>query len=406
MEQIENYIKTIPLYHSLYGEKIKNFKFKDRLKEYPLLLRSHIINDFPNNWMTSKLRNALNLDEIEKTTTSGTSGHRIQIFRKKNWWKDEYIRTYRYSDYLKNFHVDVGKKAILTTAICSNATCYLDFPSYRERIIYNTLYLNISTDPNNWGKADIERMIIELNDFQPEYIDADPIYLALFLQKIESLGIKIKLHLPKMITLSYELVTSYTKRYIQNRLNIPVINLYGTTELGYIYIEQNGRQIRCSDLSYVEFIPFAEKKGIYHLIVSSTKNEYMPFVRFKMGDLVKINLQHKFSQLLDDTQIEYICGREKDVVFNNNDEPITPGEIDHLLSKLENNILLYQIQIKNRIIIFRYMTLDYNQITVTIQEQISEILVELFGQTYQIKFRLERSIAPEVSGKFLNIKKI
>ena len=406
MERIDNYIKEIPLYDSLYGKKLKNFTFGRNLNEYPLLEREHIIDGFPNNWMTPLLQNAINNDSIETTTTSGTSGQRIQIFRKKGWWKDEYIRTYRHSSYLKDFHVGVTRKAILTTAICSNATCYLDFPSYEDRIISNTLYLNLSGDPNSWSKSEVLRMMSELNEFQPEYLDADPIYLALFLKKIDEFCGDHVFHLPSVVTLSYELVTAYARRFIQSHLNTPLLNLYGTTELGYIYIENEGKLTHCSDLSHVEFVPFSEKKGIYYLILSSFKNEYMPFVRFKIGDLVKINSSLEFNALSEQAEIEYFCGREKDVVFNNKDEPVSPGEIDHSLSQLQNNVLIYQIQLKNKNILFRYISFDSNPLSENIKNEIKESLIGLFGEGCEIQFKLERSISPDASGKFSTVKRI
>lgn len=397
MERIDNYIKKIPLYHSLYGNKLNDFKFGHNLNDYPLLEREHIINDFPNNWMTSALQNAIKNDEIETTTTSGTSGQRIQIFRKKGWWKEEYARTYRHSNHLTNFQVGVSKKAILTTAICSNVSCYLDFPSYEDRIILNTLYLNLSPNPNSWSKSDVLRMISELNEFQPEYLDADPIYLALLLKKIDEFYGNQTFYLPNVVTLSYEMVTAYAKRFIQSRLNVPLLNLYGTTELGYIYIENEGKLIHCSDLSHVEFVPFSEEKNLYYLILSSVKNEYMPFVRFKIGDLVKMS---------ENTTIEYFCGRKKDVVFNDKDEPVSPGEIDYSLSLLKNNILIYQIQLNNKNILFRYLSCDDNLLTEYEKKEVKESLIPLFGEGCDIQFKLERSIAPESSGKFSTVKRI
>lgn len=397
MEDIENYIKTIPLYNALYEEKVKTFKIDRDLNEYPILEKTHILNDFPNNWMTPKLQEGMSNDLVETTTTSGTSGQRLQIVRKKDWWREEYIRTYKWSAYLKNFQVSISKKAILTTAICSNASCYLDFPSYEERIMSNTLYLNLSADPNNWCKADVLRIISELNDFQPEYLDADPIYLALLIKKFKEIGNGDFFYIPKIITLSYELVTAYTKRFIQTYVNAPVINLYGSTEVGYILVENEGKFTHCSDLSIVEFIPYCERKGLYYLILSSFKNEYMPLVRFKIGDLVKL----KSSNM---PEIEYICGREKDVVLNEIGDPITSGEIDFVISHLKNNILIYQLQINNKHIQYRYISIDNKLLLASEENELKECILNLFGRSYQIQFKLERSISPDISGKFSIVK--
>lgn len=407
MKNLHQHIEEVPLYNTLYNGKVRDFTFEQGFNDYPPLERNHLIEGFPNQWMTARLQAAIQEENIETTTTSGTSGQRIQILRKKDWWKDEYVRTYRYSDYLRNFDVGFGKKAILTTAICSNTTCYRDSPSYEDRINkLNTLYLNVGEDPNHWTKNDIERMAMELNKFQPEYLDADPIYLALFLNKLENYGLNKSIHFPRVVTLSYELVTSYARRFIQSRWHMPLLNLYGCTELGYIYLEQNGKLGRCPELSQVEFLPFFQEKGIYYLILTSTKNEFMPFVRFRIGDLVKIDPKTKPNDLTDDTQIEYLCGREKEVVFSSEGEPITPGEVDNALAELENNVLLYQVQLKGKTALFRYISIDHTSLTNNQKGEIVETLKRIFGETLDVQFKLERSIAPEASGKFANIKQL
>lgn len=406
VENINDKIKKIPLYNSLYGEKLKYFDFHKNLSKYPFLERSHIVEGFPNNWIEQESRDKIDLNLVETTSTSGTSGQRIQIIRKKNWWRDEYIRTYKYSNLLKSIEVGVTKKAILTTAICSNSVCYSDSPSYEDRIISNTLYLNLSNDPNDWSESDVIRMASELNKFKPEYLDADPVYLALFLKKIEMTGKKVHLHQPKVITLSYELVTAYAKKYIENHLTAPLVNLYGTTEVGYIYIEDQGKLIRCSDLCYVELVPFCERKGIYSLVLSSLKNEFMPFIRYRNGDLVKVGFKGEVDDEIDGSTIDYICGREKDVIINFKNEPVTPGEVDYFLSKLNNNILVYQLQFRHRNLLFRYIASDNTTLSETQVSEISGCLLDLFGEDYRIQFKLEKSIAPDLSGKFSVIKKL
>lgn len=402
-----NLINEIPLYKDLYGEQLININLNDTLDQYPILERNHIVDGFPNNWMTSNLKTAIDKDSIETTTTSGTSGNRIQIIRKKSWWIEEYRRTYKHSPSLKNFNVGTSKKAILTTAICSNASCYLDFPTYEDRIISNTLYLNLNKDPNNWTKTDIERMLLELNKFKPEYLDADPIYLGLFLKMLEEHNILTTLHTPKFISLSYEMVPRFTRRFIESRMNCAIGNFYGTTELGYIYLEHNEKIIRCPELSKVEFLPLSQEKGLYYLIISSIKNEYMPFLRFRVGDIVKINSNINWKNFNDDTQIEFFCGREKDIVFNERGDPITPGEIDCSLGKLENNLLIYQIEVRNKNdILFRYLTINNAVLSEENKDQITSKLFDFFGSQLKVQFKLERSISPESSGKFSLLKQV
>lgn len=129
------------------------------------------------------------------------------------------------------------EKAILTTAICSNMACYLETPSYEERIIHNTLFLNIHPDPNTWKKTDIERICYEIELFKPLYIDVDPIYLSILLNKISDYGINFQ-YTPQAISLSYEYCTKiyvnlsshilsaqYSIFMVQLKLDISYVNV-------------------------------------------------------------------------------------------------------------------------------------------------------------------------------------
>ena len=51
--------------------------------------------------------------------------------------------------------------------------------------------------------------------------------------------ISTTLHTPEIVTLSYEMITAPIRRFIESQWNIPLINLYGTTELGYLYVEED-----------------------------------------------------------------------------------------------------------------------------------------------------------------------
>lgn len=405
MNNLKEIVSNIPLYNYLYGSQINDIKIEN-LYRYPILERKSIIENFPNNWLSESLKQKLKEDKIEYTTTSGSSGQRIKIVRKEKWWREEYLRTYPFIKGLENFSIEQGRKAILTTAICSNTACYLDFPSFEQRLIGKTLYLNFHKDPNYWSDSDVERIIHELNTYKPYYLDADPVYLSLLIKKSKSLGLLDKIHCPHVLTLSYELVTSFVRKYIEDEFYPNPINLYGTTELGYLYVKNNLMFERCYQLSHVEFVPFNQHKNIYYLIVSSLKNEFMPFIRFRVGDLVQINRQMVGDDLNNLTTLNQFCGREKDVLFNDIGEPITLGEIDNILFPLTNKILIYQIKLLNNdYISFRYVSRDNALLRDSEQLNIIFALKDLLGQSKKITIKNEKAISVSSSGKFEIIKK-
>jgi len=185
---LKKFIKDLPIYKELYDSlKNKSLTEKD-LKQLPELSKKEISKNFPDNWMTSQLKKAIDEENYEFMTTSGTTSERTQIIRPKNWWLGEDQRIYNHINSEFPQYERMTSKAILTTAICSNTMCYKETPPYEKRIVNGILHLNYTDNPNKWSKNDIKRMIDEINKFKPQCIQADPIYLSLFFKQIKQLS--------------------------------------------------------------------------------------------------------------------------------------------------------------------------------------------------------------------------
>ena len=156
----KNDIFNLPIYRQQKGE---------------YLLKKDIVTNFPQNFMISKN------NKYEYATTSGTTSDRMEIIRKVGWWQEEYKRTYSNNPKLNKYLEKSLHKVIFTTAQCSNLICFVDKPPLEKRIIGNTLYVNNSFNPWSWTKEDIEQITDEINYFKPFYMDADPIYLSVYL---------------------------------------------------------------------------------------------------------------------------------------------------------------------------------------------------------------------------------
>ncbi|ACY13854.1 Coenzyme F390 synthetase-like protein [Haliangium ochraceum DSM 14365] len=403
-------LSEFPIYHELYGDKLSGLELWRDYADLPVLEKQVITSGFPQNWTAPAVRDALQAGALEFAMTSGTTSDRMQVMRKKDWWQDEYRRTYRYNRQMAAFEVGGDRKALLTTAVCSNTACFMDLPTYEQRITHNTLYLNTNPDPNQWSKAEIERMVSELTRFEPIYIDADPVYLALFLRALEKFAIPMSFPLPQYITLSYELSTQFCRRFIREHWDIPIFDLYGATEIGYLYLEdENGVQQRTRDLSAVEYAPFDVERGLYYMLVTSLKNEYMPFVRYRIGDLVKLDVapdQIVAGQIHDDIPVAYLCGRAKDVIESPSGRPVTQGELDRSLAQVGDSVLFYQVVVmQDNLLLFRYVTRTEAPLPPSEQEAIRACLIKLFEHVCDVGFVREVAIAPTISGKFSNLKR-
>lgn len=358
------------------------------------LLKKDIVTNFPQNFMITKN------DKYEYATTSGTTSDRMEIIRKVGWWQDEYRRTYSNNSRLNKYLEKSLHKIIFTTAQCSNLICFIDKPPLEKRIIGNTLYVNNSFNPWAWTKNDIEQITYEMNYFKPFYMDADPIYLSVYLFLKEKYEITTKLHIPQIITLSYEFVTENARKYINKYFNTSILNLYGTTEFGYIFLENDkGNMSVCKELVNIKLLPVDKKRQLYTLIVDSYKNEYMPLINYRVGDMV-IATEEQFLNFDRKYEVTKMAGREKDLINGN----ISSSMIDEVIGKNEN-ILFYQMYfISNVKAILKYITINGEELNEIEESMILQALNEL-GLNINISFSLVTEIKPEMSGKFATIKR-
>lgn len=369
--------------------------YKNQVNKY--LTKKDIVSNFPHNF---EIKEGI---EYEYATTSGTTSDRMEIIRKPNWWKDEYKRTYSNEKKLEKYLEEKLHKVIFTTAQCSNLVCFVEKPSMEKRIIGTTLYVNNTFNPWDWTKENVQEIINEINYFKPYYLDADPVYLGVFLYLKEKYKIKTKIFTPSIITLSYEYVTDNLRKYISNYFKTDIRNLYGTTEFGYVFLEdEKGKMRICKDLIDIKLLPINDNKNnnIYSIIIDSYKNEYMPLLNYKVGDLVQAT-SDEYENFDKVGIVSKIAGREKDLI----DNKISFSMLDDIISSISNKILLYQFYfIDKNICNFKYITIDDSEILKSEREYIINKLKDI-GLNISITFSKVEEISPEMSGKFSILKR-
>lgn len=363
-------------------------------KKDDFLVKKDIVDNFPKNFGINEYEQS----KVEYATTSGTTSNRMEIIRKKGWWTEEYQRTYNNNKLLKEFWDNKLRKVIFTTAQCSNLICFMDKLPMEKRIINNTLYVNSTFNPWTWTKEDIIQITKEINQFEPFYMDADPVYLAIYLFLYKKYDIQEPIYIPKIITLSYEYVNKNIRRYIEESYNTTVLNLYGTTEFGYAFIEdEQGKMKVCPDLLDVKLEPVNKEQNVYNLIIDSLKNEYMPLINYKVGDMVIVT-KEEYENFREKGQISRMAGREKD--YEKIRIPVTV--IDDIFSNFED-ILIYQLQyISNDNIVIKYETKDEQKLSESDENRLKQDIENLKIGNVQMKHI--QAISPERSGKFAIIK--
>ncbi len=343
MEQVKN----IPIYRQSIAQ---NF--------FPILEKPAIAQGFPDNWMTPTLSRALETGAAEFVLSTGTHHARMQIIRPPYFLLHSYYR-------LWSGHPDISftwrqncQRASLTTVLATEHVARINSRKsgsstadttslIARRLDERTLYLNQKLDPALWNIADVEQMLSDLETVSrahPDglyHLDCSSYHLAHFMLKVDEFGLTHRFRRPASVVHAYEYTPANVRRFLTSRLDCPVVDLFGSTELGYLYYsDRHGRYTPYLDKMRLELQPIAPGSRIYSLIVSSVRNPYMPLIRYRSGDCVQTADGSD-----DPASIVRFCGREKEMLHTSQGI-FSQADIDDLICAASPDVFVYQLRIE------------------------------------------------------------
>lgn len=376
--------KSIPIY--------KDYDFSQTL---PLLTKKEISRGFPLNWQTTEVQQRIKAGDVEWITTSGTTSDRLQVIRPKAWRQQQIALSYQYHPLLNELWQKGVKRAVLTTAVCSQMVCMKKDNTIDKRWVDRSLYLNLHHNPNQWQQQDIERMLYEMNQLDVYILDADPMYLALFVKALNRFNLIKQWQKPSCITLCYELCTHNICHYLTKQLAVPIINLYGSTELGYLLLKENKSPMTlCSDKTSFELLNIDDDNQFYELVVSSDKNPYMPLLRYQTGDCIEAYYDQK-----GEVCIKRVLGRVSQLYQTINNKKLTHQHLDDVISQCCVDMMIYQFCFYgNKKAILNYTVFTDNDLSEIVKQNLVKQLTLVLELDVELKLQCE--ISPSHSGKF------
>jgi phenylacetate-CoA ligase len=369
-------------------QKYPIYKKYESMLEIPFFTKNMYMKNFPEMWMTDLLKKRILENSVEYASTSGTSSERMMIIRPKNWWKSEFDFYYSLHPVLSG--LINSRKASLTTAVCSETVCFKEDPGMEKRLINGSLYLNLSSNPFDWSKGDIERIIQELQFYKPEILDIDPIYFSIFWDKLKRYGLFLTLDSVKAITTCYEFLSISSINSIKEFMpDIPIVNVFGSTETGILYLQDI--QSNCLYFSplrlKISFQDLHQNSNLKLAMIDTHKNIFMPLVKYVTDDLFMVwsdaNSNH----------FRY-KGRRNDLIFVN-DKFINLDDLDQMLEPISSEIVAFQAffgksNLKLNIVIKFGSDIDADAIAKVIASKLN----------LSIQCSIIKSFTPEKSGKF------
>jgi phenylacetate-CoA ligase len=386
--------RDVPLYRDLFAQKNCRRADFDCFQRLPLMAKPEMRNNFPQNFLPAgqSLEMLLEKNLIELEHTSGTSSERLPVIFGRGWWNEQEERALRLNDFVAKILDEFpdARRATITSPACNGLTCPTVWMSREQRTFGNSLFVNLARIPFLIGDAELLHMAAEISDWSPQFLDVDPVHGARFALYCEQHGIKFPSL--KFILCSYEFVSVVHRKILTRVFGVPIFNLYGSTETGHLLMENERGEMKASyDTAFLEIVD-TDKSGIGELVVTTLTNDYMPLLRYRIGDLAKKNARPYGNDFV-------VHGRARDALAAGDGRRVTTWEVDQCFAGI-NGIAHYELrQSESGDCVLRFVPDNIGPTEKELSAATSQLETLLKLQT-KIKIESMKVLIPAASGKF------
>jgi phenylacetate-CoA ligase len=393
--KLREYIGEVPLYQAAKANLRDHSTGLELLTALPLITKQDIKRGFPRGF----LRAGQSLDGlvaqrlVEIEHTAGTTDSRADLLLESGWWMRQEAwalelnpRVARILDENPQAH-----RITISSPACNGEITYNGTPSAKRRSLGNTRFVSLSRFPFLLGEDDLDQMIEETREWDPVFLDADPVYAAVFALHCERRHVTF----PglKFIFTSYEFTSVLHKRVLERVFGVPVYNLYGSTETGHLLMENDsGRMVPSEKVAYLDVIN-EDERGVGELVVSTLTNDYMPLLNYRIGDLVE-------RESGADGFTYVLHGRTADSLKMPNGRRITARDVDQCFAGCEG-LLHYRLQESTPGNFLLSYILERNGPNHEALDSVVQKLEQLIKPSTRIRMTPIKFLLPEGSGKFV-----
>ncbi len=360
-------------------------------REIPALSKREIVEKGHQSFFPDyrEIERGLADHRFEYENTSGTTAAPMTVIMEDGWWTAQTLRAYRASPILREFADRPHRKCVLAPVGCSSNLCpYEDHP-FPHRYFDGTVYLNLSSDPFAFSEAEWDRIVVELQATQPEILEGEPVYLSLLARAAARRGVRVPSI--RAVILTYGKASTQHGRRIAAAFPAPQVDLYGSTEAGYLFVGEAFRDDSraIDENAFIELVPWRpDMPGVHQIHVTTRGREAMPLLRYHTGDIVKA-MPDGFR----------ILGRERDLYFRPDGSLVSPCDIDAALPAAFTcwHYCLSQTG-ANR------WDFHYVADRTAHGQDVEAALAGLLGPGVRVNAFRRKSLAPAASGKFSLLK--
>lgn len=427
-EIIEYAYRNVPFYSDIFNKQrirpaqIKSFS---DLRRVPVTTKEDVRRNFPGRIVSDLYQRGT----LRFSNTSGSSGRHLMFA------DDTESVNYKYASKLRSRKL-MGKEAegkVFRFTPNENRSCLMTGGNpqltlnnffqklfkdkkNRKQIYYTFLEHNLVNSfihrrkfmkplPKKWAWRDLKVVFEEIEAHKPKILAMNPVYAYLLAGQIERSGKKFSFA-DGAIDLTGGLSNQSMRRYMMEKFDFPVYQIYGSSEFGRIASQCRSSKGAMHVLEEMFFVEILNGKGEPvkagepgDIVVTSLTNHALPFIRYKIGDRGffkegRCSCGRK-TKMIDITGRNSGCIRLKD------------GRIieecffyDLLLNK--HGILLFRL-VQEEVGSFRLKIVESKNGSFN-QKIVRRKLLKELGPAAKIKIEKVSHIPPEPSGKYLLVK--
>jgi phenylacetate-CoA ligase len=386
--------RAIPLYRDALARANCRHADFDCFQRLPLIAKPEMRNDFPRNFLPAgqTIEMLLEKNLIELEHTSGTSAERLPVIFARGWWNAQEERALRLNAFVGKIFDEFpnAHRATITSPACNGLTCPTVWMSREQRTFENALFVNLARIPFLLAEAELAHMAAEIAGWSPQFLDVDPVHGARFALYCEQHGIKFPSL--KFILCSYEFTSVVHRKILARVFGVPAFNLYGSTETGHLLMENERGEMKPSyDTAFLEIVD-ADACGVGELVVTTLTNDYMPLLRYRIGDLVEKHARPYGNHFT-------VHGRARDALTAHDGRRVTTWRVDQCFTEI-NGIAHYELrQNENCDCVLRFVP-DGAAPKEKELRRVTSQLEALLKCSAEIKTEAMPVLVPAASGKF------
>ncbi|MEO6993786.1 MAG: hypothetical protein ABI273_09170 [Lacunisphaera sp.] len=397
--KLREYIREVPLYQATEAKINGNTDWAGLLTALPFITKQDIKNNFPGNFLRQgqSLAELVERKVVEVEHTAGTTDNRADLLLGYGWWsRQETWALSLNAQIARVFEKNPqARRVTISSPACNGEITYNGTPSAKRRSLGNTRFLSLSRFPFLLSEGDLDRMIQETLEWDPVFLDTDPVYAAVFALHCERRQVKF----PKLefIFTSYEYTSVLHKRILERVFGVPVFNLYGSTETGHLLMENEaGQMIPSEQIAHLDVIN-QDARGIGELVVSTLTNDFMPLLNYRIGDLVEVRGGISES---GDSRTFILHGRAPDTLKAPDGRRITTRDIDQCFVGCEGIVHYRLHEMSPEKFLLSYIP-ERAGPTAAAMSTVAKKLVGLLQPKHGLELKEVTILLPEGSGKFV-----